>query len=152
MTRTTTKAKTTKASQKIAAKAKATKAVQAGEDEEEEDLPRSVVKSKYKAIYRSRENSMKGRNCADWLAQQLAALVLDDAKKLQIGELQAICRANGAKDDYDNRSKGWEGRMRMTLGLRLRPIVATQGFLAVPNGRKTEKHAAPAAFIAAYKK
>jgi hypothetical protein len=146
--------KTTKASARIAAKAKKLDAHPANEAEAAEfaALPKSVVKPTYKAVYRSRENSMKGRNCADWLAQTLAGIVLSEERKLIVSELEAVCHANNVPATYENRSKGWEGRMRMTLGLRLRPVVAAQGFLAVKDGKKVQKLPAPASFIAAYKK
>lgn len=134
-----------RAAQKAAPEAEA-------EDAEDAPAPRSVVGAAYKARYRSREGSSKGRNCADWLAQELAGLVLEGGK-LQPERLAAICAQNAVSSEYSNRSKGWEGRMRMTLGLRLRPVVAAQGFLLVPTGKKTpEKRIAPPAFRAAWQK
>lgn len=145
-----------KASQKPATKAiraaKAKAAAPEADEEEEKPAPRSVVGARYKAEYKTRANSNKGRNNADWLAQELAALTLVE-RKLDVAKLAAICEANAVPATYENRSKGWEGRMRMTLGLRLRPIVAAQGFLAVPGkGKKAERHEAPAGFVAAWKK
>jgi len=146
-----TKAQAKPATRAIA-KAKAKPAAAEADEEDEAPAPRFVVGHAYKLRYRSRENSNKGRNNADWLAQRLVALVLNEDRKLDVAKLEAICAANAVPATYENRSLGWQGRMRMTLGLRLRPIVAAQGFLAVPNGKRTEKQPAPADFIALWRK
>lgn len=124
---------------------------EAEEAEQEEEIlaPRSVVAAKYKSRYRARANSNKGRNCADWLAQTLVPLTIGPDGKADLMALSEICAANRVSSAYENRTKGWEGRMRMTLGLRLRPVVAEQGFLALPDG---EQVAAPDAFLAAWRR
>lgn len=103
--------------------------------------PHSVVKPAYKLRYKHRamERGLKGkaakRSCGDWLAEQLKARVLDKQEKLIVGNLLAIAQANGiddAEERWPNRSKGWEGRLRMTVGLVLRRIVADDGTLYLP--------------------
>jgi hypothetical protein len=126
-------------------KAVRAKAKQTEEDEgEEEERSGSVVKSQYKARYAERGDA---RNNGDWLASTLKALVLDEDKHLDVDALAKICRANDVDPSYANRSPGWQGRMRMTIGLKLRPIVAAQGGLFVPKGRGKEKLPAPKAFV-----
>lgn len=161
MTKTTTPrvakpaaAKGAKLASAIVAKAAAIDA--SAPDEGVDTRKGSVVKSKYKATYRARANSLKGRNCADWLAQTLVALTLDPkTRQIDLAMLSAIVRANGVDPTYANRSPGWQGRMRMTLGLKLRPVVAKAGHLVVPGagkGGKDGKATAPAEFVAAYRK
>lgn len=118
-------------------------------DEAEGYLERkgSVVRKSYKVEYKARGDS---RGNGDWLFKTLKLLTTNpDTKKLDIRALEAICEANGVSPVYTNRSPGWEGRMRMTMGLKLRPVVARQGFLSLDDGTQDE---APEAFILAWKK
>lgn len=106
-------------------------------------LPRSVVKPGYKVKYRDRARAAgiggkaAKRSAWDWLAQTMAVEVLDKRAKLDVGKLVAILIANGEPDPltrWPNRSKGWEGRLRMTGGLWLRRVVAEAGELKLPDG------------------
>lgn len=119
------------------------------EDEGEEKVAHSVVNGKYKQRYAERGDA---RNCGDWLAKTLKDVVLDDDGHLDVAKLQKIAAANGVSPDYPNRSKGWEGRMRMTIGLRMRPVVAAEGKLYVPEGRGKKALPAPRAFVQAWAK
>lgn len=107
-------------------------------------LPRSVVRSAYKAKYAEREAAMakrpKGvsrkalaRSSGDWLAIELAKLVLDDKSKLVVGLYTALLDANGVRhDQYSRTTKGWQGRLRMSTRLALQRVVAEAGELRVP--------------------
>jgi hypothetical protein len=110
------------------------------------DRSKSVVKKSYKTEYKARGDV---RGNSDWLFTTLKALTLGDDGKLDLATLEAIVEANGIPAKYENRSPGWQGRMRMTLGLRLRPVVAKAGFLRLDDGQTLE---APATFVTAWKK
>lgn len=106
-------------------------------------LPASVVRSAYKVRYRDRARAagIRGkaakRSAWDWLAQQLAGEVLTKEAKIDIGKFVAVLAANGEPDAltrWPNRSKGWEGRLRMTGGLWLRTVVAEANELRLPDG------------------
>ena len=105
-------------------------------------LPRSVVGKKYKIRYKeaARERGSLGkaakRSKWDWLAETLAGEVLNEKAKLKVDRFVAILEANGIADPlgrWPNRANGWEGRLRMTGGLVLRPMVAAAGVLLVPD-------------------
>jgi hypothetical protein len=138
------------------------------EIDEQIALPNSVVKKLYKLRYkhRARENGYRSkaakRSAWDWLAEQMAGEVLDKQGKISIDKAAAIFVANGIeeadildenghfipeKSRWPNQSKGWEGRYRMTGGLALRPVVAEQGYLQLPDGEQLE---APAEWVAKY--
>lgn len=146
----TTKARaprTTKAQAKAPTAKRAVRkaaAVEADDEEGEDEGPRSVVKGVYKARYAAKGDP---RNCGDWLAATLKEHVLDDDGHLDVSALERIAKANGVDPTYTNRSRGWEGRMRMTIGLKLRPVVAEQGGLAIPKGRGKTTIPAPKAFV-----
>jgi len=121
---------------------------------EQEKLPASVVPSKYKTRYkdRARANGLRSkaakRSTWDWLAQVLAAETLDKKGKCDPAKLTAILQANGMEDpeaEWPNRSKGWEGRYRMTGGIWLRREVAERGFIILADG---EEIVPPAEWIA----
>lgn len=130
-----------------------------GEAEASVSLPRSVVKPTYKLRYLDRANAMarkpKGvptkalkRSSCDWLAVELAKLVLDPKAKLVVGQFDAVLEANGVDPAKWNRtSKGWQGRLRMSGRLALEPIVAAEGVLHVPGG---EAIPAPRQWVAAH--
>lgn len=107
----------------------------------------SVVASTFKARYRERAATMarkpKGvakkalaRSCSDWLAVELAKIVLDEKAKLIVPAFEAILSANGVKHDHWNRtSPGWQGRLRMTGRLALQRVVAeNNGELVLADG------------------
>ena len=115
------------------------------ETEEQINKQGTVVKAHYKRRYRdrAREAGIRGkaakRSNWDWLAQTLAAIVLDRHHKLNVDALVALLQANGEPDPlgrWDNRSKGWEGRLRMTGGLWLRTVVAEEGVLYTADGEE----------------
>ena len=110
---------------------------------EDNAKPGSVVKGKYKHRYAERAASaglgkVAQRSCWDWLAQELAAECLDGSK-IDIGRFLGTLEANGVDHSrWNNRSKGWEGRLRMTGRLALQRVVAEQGFLATADGGKLD--------------
>jgi hypothetical protein len=103
----------------------------------------SVVKTTYKKKYAERAAAVGGtkvaqRSCWDWLAQELASECLV-ATKIDIGRFLAILDANGVDHSrWTNRSKGWEGRLRMTGRLALQKVVAAQGGLKTAEGAMLE--------------
>lgn len=122
------------------------------EIEEQIDLPRSVVKPTYKVRYRdrAREAGIRGkaakRSTWDWLAQEIAAECLTKEAKLRVDDFLALLTANGVDHSrWTNRSKGWEGRLRMTGRLALQRVVAETGILHFPDGEHKE---APEAWVA----
>ena len=121
--------------------------------------PKSVVQSSYKRKYAEREAAMvrrpKGvsrkalaRSSGDWLALELAKLVLDERSNLVVSAFEAVLDANGVLHAHWNRTtKGWQGRLRMTGRLALQRVVAEDGELVLPSG---ETIAAPRAWVAKY--
>jgi hypothetical protein len=121
--------------------------------------PRSVVRSTYKARYAEREAAMarrpKGvsrkalaRSSGDWLAVELAKLVLDEKSRLVVGRYVELLDANGVEHaKYSRTTKGWQGRLRMSTRLALERVVAAEGALVVPGG---EALPAPRAWVAAH--
>ena len=116
------------------------------EIEEQERLPASVVPAKYKTRYKDRARANGHRSKAakrstwDWLAQVLAAETLDKKGKCDPDKLTAILKANGLEDpeaEWPNRTKGWEGRYRMTAGIWLRREIAQErGFITLADGEE----------------
>lgn len=112
----------------------------------------SVVKGKYKARYAERAagkglGKVAQRSCWDWLAQELAAECLDGSK-IDIGRFCRTLEANGVDHSrWNNRSKGWEGRLRMTGRLALQRVVAEQGHLKTIEGATID---APADWVAKF--
>lgn len=114
----------------------------------------SVVRHAYKAKYAERAVAAGlGRKAAqrsawDWLAQTLAGECLGAGDKIDIGKFLAILEANGVDHSrWQNRSKGWEGRLRMTGRLALQKVVAEKMELALPDG---EVLVAPAEWVAKF--
>lgn len=108
---------------------------------------RSVVPPKNKAHYREkataagRRDKAAYRSCDDWLARQLAKLVLSTDKKRQISvpDFEALLDANGVVHAHWNRtSPGWQGRLRMTGGIVLRKTVANRGTLLLVDGTEVK--------------
>lgn len=124
-------------------------------------LGNSKVKPLYKVRYKQRAlaNGQRAkwakRSTGDWLAACLAANVLDKHSKIDIAALVAIAELNGIEDPMErwpSQSKGWEGRLRMTIGLVLRPMVADAGVLLVPDEEGSpEQLEAPAEWVAKYR-
>ena len=110
----------------------------------------SVVKTSYKKTYAARAaeaglGKIAQRSCWDWLAQTLAGEVLVDGK-LHEAKLRSLLDANGVRHEHwQNRSKGWEGRLRMTGRLALQKVVAAKGVLQTADGETLE---APAEWVA----
>lgn len=109
-------------------------------------LPKSVVQTGYKVRYAEREAAMQrrpkgvsrkalARSNGDWLAIELAKLVLDDKSKLVVAKYEAILDANGVLHaKYSRTSPGWQGRLRMSTRLALQRVVAEDGELVLPDG------------------
>ena len=121
---------------------------------EDIERKRSVVKPVYKAKYAERakaagiRSKVAQRSAWDWLAQELAAEVLDEKQKLIVDRFLALLDANGVDHSrWTNRSKGWEGRLRMTGRLALQKRVAETGVLITPEGASIE---APADWVAKF--
>jgi hypothetical protein len=112
----------------------------------------SVVKTAYKKKYAQRAaeqggNKVAQRSCWDWLAQELAAECLVGTK-ISIDRFLAVLDANNVDHSrWQNRSKGWEGRLRMTGRLALQKVVAAQGGLKTAEGAMLE---APTEWIAKF--
>lgn len=114
---------------------------------ENEVRSRSVVPVGHKVHYREkataagRRDKAAYRSCDDWLARQLAKLVLsaDKKRQLAIADFEALLDANGVKHDHWNRtSPGWQGRLRMTGGIVLRKAVANRGTLLLVDGTEVK--------------
>lgn len=114
--------------------------------------PSSVVKTAYKKRYAERAaaqggNKVAQRSCWDWLAQTLAGECLVGTK-ISIDKFLALLEANGVDHSrWQNRNKGWEGRLRMTGRLALQRIVAEAGVLRTSDGDELE---APTEWVAKY--
>jgi hypothetical protein len=113
---------------------------------------RSVVGVKYKHRYAERavasglKRKAAQRSAWDWLAQTLAGEVLDEKDRLDVDRLLRLLDANGVDHSrWTNRSKGWEGRLRMTGRLALQRVVAEAGTLKTADGETLE---APAEWVA----
>jgi len=117
----------------------------------------SVVKGAYKKKYAARaaeagiKSKVAQRSCWDWLAQELAAEALTNGK-LDEARFRALLDANGIRHEHwatgEKRTKGWEGRLRMTGRLALQKVVAEQGHLKTAEGAELE---APADWVAKFK-
>ena len=112
----------------------------------------SVVAPKYKHRYANRavaagtKRKAAQRSNWDWLAQTIAAQCLDERDHLQVDAFLALLDANGVDHSrWTNRSKGWEGRLRMTGRLALQRVVAEAGAICLPDGDECE---APAEWVA----
>jgi len=115
---------------------------------------RSVVGVGYKKRYAERAvaNGLRSkaaqRSAWDWLAETLAGECLDDKARISIERFLAILDANGVDHSrWQNRSKGWEGRLRMTGRLALQRVVAEAMVLKTADG---EELVPPAEWVAKY--
>ena len=115
----------------------------------------SVVRPVYKHRYaeRAREAGLAKkraqRSAWDWLAQELAAICLDEKDRISIERFTKLLEANGVDHSrWTNRSKGWEGRFRMTGRLALQRIVAESGELQLLDG---DSKPAPSDWVAKYR-
>jgi hypothetical protein len=115
---------------------------------------RSVVATHYKARYAERavaagtKRKAAQRSAWDWLAQTIAGECLGEKDRIDIARFLALLDANGVDHSrWQNRSKGWEGRLRMTGRLALQRVVAENGVLATADGEELE---APAEWVAKY--
>lgn len=114
----------------------------------------SVVKTAYKKRYAERA-SLAGhkrkaaqRSAWDWLAQSIAGECLGEGDRIDIGRFLALLEANGVDHSkWNNRNKGWEGRLRMTGRLALQRVVAEAMVLKTADGDELE---APAEWVAKY--
>jgi len=113
----------------------------------------SVVRVGYKKTYAARAaeaglGKVAQRSCWDWLAQTLAGEALVDGK-FQEDRFRALLDANGVRHEHwgtgEKRTKGWEGRLRMTGRLALQRVVAKAGILRTADG---EELVAPAEWVA----
>lgn len=95
---------------------------------------RSVVAPSFKAKYAERGNP---RGCGDWLHRTLARYTLDENKKLDVKAFLSVCRRNGVDTSHwSTVTPGWQGRLRMSGRLALAPLVASCGFLTLPDRSK----------------
>jgi len=115
------------------------------DDEVAEDnaKARSVVKTAYKQKYAERAvaaglaRKAAQRSTWDWLAQAIAGECLRGRDKLDVDAFLALLEANGVDHSrWTNRSKGWEGRLRMTGRLALQKVVAAASVLRTPDGEE----------------
>ena len=114
----------------------------------------SVVGVAYKHRYAARaagaglKRKAAQRSAWDWLAQTIAAQCLDDKDRISIDRFLALLDANGVDHSrWQNRNKGWEGRLRMTGRLALQRVVAEAMAIRLPDGDTCE---APADWVAKY--
>lgn len=100
--------------------------VEGDADEQEDEVTGSVVKDRYKKLYAERGDAT---NCGDWLAVTLkhwchVAADKETGRKagFDIDRFELILTANGVdisnSKAFQNRTRGWQGRARMT-GRRL---------------------------------
>ena len=113
---------------------------------------RSVVAVGYKTRYAERaanagiRRKAAQRSTWDWLAQTIAGECLVGKDRLDVDRFIALLDKNGVDHSrWTNRSKGWEGRLRMTGRLALQRVVAECGLLQALDGETLE---APAEWVA----
>jgi len=119
----------------------------------------SVVLPKYKHRYAERavahgdKRKCAQRSAWDWLAQTLAAQCLDERQRIDIEKFRRILELNGVDHSrWTNKSKGWEGRFRMTGRLALQRVVAEAGTMAIlAEGGETDLVEAPADWVAKFR-
>jgi len=115
---------------------------------------RSVVKNSYKRKYAERARSnghaskVAQRSTWDWLAQNLAGECNHPSGALDVEAFLHVLDLNGVDHSrWTNRSKGWEGRLRMTGRLALQRVVAAAGVLVVEG----DEIVAPAEWVAKHR-
>lgn len=114
----------------------------ANEGEQEEGSGKgSVVAAKYRKRYAEAGHA---DNCGDWLANVLA----EETHGTEGFDLEAythLLDSNGVDySKYQNRSRGWQGRFRMTTRAILTKAVAASGYLIVRGNKKVK---APAEWV-----
>jgi len=126
------------------------------EEADDEKVPNSIVKDKFKVKYIENATALgltskaAKRSNWDWLSQMLAAFCLNDKGKIDIGSFTDVLDANGVDHSrWQNRNKGWEGRFRMTGRVALQKVVANSGVLKWPGD--VEPTAAPAEWAERFK-
>ncbi len=123
---------------------------------EDEKVVHSVVAPKYKNKYIENANSIGVKHKAakrsnwDWLAQEIAAVSLDDKHNLNVPAFLALLDANQVDHSrWTNRNKGWEGRLRMTGRVALQRKVVEHSLLTFADGTTAEP---PKAWLEKYTK
>jgi len=118
----------------------------AEEQPPEEEEKGGVVKVKFKKRYAENAaaqgltNKAAKRSNWDWLAQEIAKFCLDDKGKIDIRAFVALLNVNGIDHSkWISRTRGWEGRFRMTGRVALQKKVATTGFLMKPHESGVEE-------------
>jgi hypothetical protein len=124
--------------------------------EDEEKIVHSVVAPKYKNKYIENANAIGVKHKAakrsnwDWLAQEIAAVTLDDKHNLDVPAFLALLDANQVDHSkWTNRNKGWEGRLRMTGRVALQRKVVEHSLLTFADGTTAEP---PKAWLEKYTK
>ena len=113
---------------------------------------RSVVKTAYKLRYAERaveaghKRKAAQRSTWDWLAQTIAGECLVGKDRIDIARFLALLDANAVDHSrWTNRSKGWEGRLRMTGRLALQRIGIDKKFIHVGDSVRNDVRGAEAA-------
>lgn len=113
------------------------------EIEYQEQLPRSVVPSKYKTLYKNKaiargdKGKVAKRSVWDRFARIAAEETLNGDAKTDVAKLMAFLEANGIDHaKWDSRSPGWQGRLRMTGVNVLRRKTAELGFFYRADGEQ----------------
>jgi len=102
----------------------------------------SCVQVAYKTRYAERavaagtKRKAAQRSCWDWLAQTIAGECLVGKDRIDIDKFRALLVANGLEEKpwWNTRTKGWEGRFRMSGRLALQRVVAEAGVLLTTDG------------------
>lgn len=119
--------------------------VETNEAEVAEIVTRSIVGATYKERYaaraaeKGRKDKAAKRSCCDWLADQLAKLVLNEDKKrsLNVDAFEQLLEANAIRHEaWKREGKGWQGRFRMSGRLALQREVAESGVLVTADGEE----------------
>lgn len=120
------------------------------EDEEEDRAPASVVAPAYRAAYQLA--SSNGQGNGDWLHEMLVT-TCNGAEGISITLFDAVLRDNGiepqdTKWGTSEKTRGWQGRYRMSGRLALEKQIALTGECRIAETRFTAEADAPfAAFL-----
>lgn len=111
-------------------------------ESEEDGKGGSVVKSRYRQIYKELGHP---NHCGDWLADLLNNYCIGD-KNTDTAMVERICNMNGVSlDKYNRATPGWQGRLRMTGRNLLARVVWKNKQVETPDGIKP----APADWLSA---
>jgi len=111
-------------------------------ESEEDGKGGSVVKSRYRQIYKELGHP---NHCGDWLADLLNNYCIGD-KNTDTAMVERICNMNGVSlDKYNRTTPGWQGRLRMTGRNLLARVVWKNKQVDTPDGIKP----APADWLSA---